>query len=62
MIAGTIKSIVPPLMTSAYAFGVSHQIMQGYLAWAILGIIGAALFRVSLLLPPKQVKERNAEV
>ncbi|ORY24489.1 MFS general substrate transporter [Naematelia encephala] len=51
MIAGATKSVGPGIISSIYAFGVSNQILAGYLAWVVMTVIGVILLAASFRVP-----------
>ncbi|KAL7419428.1 hypothetical protein Q5752_006266 [Cryptotrichosporon argae] len=43
MIAATVKSIFPALINAVYAYGISHQVLHGYLAWLAMALMASAV-------------------
>jgi hypothetical protein len=61
-LAAATKAVAPAALNAIFAFGVSHQIMHGYLAWVVLALFCAIGYILTGLIPKTSRSERHAAI
>lgn len=56
------QAVMPPLITSLYAYGVNHQILHGQLAWVVMIALSWTLIPMMCLFPKKAYGLRKEDV
>jgi hypothetical protein len=61
-LAAATKAVAPAPLNAIFAFGVSHQIMRGYLAWVVLALLCAIGYFLTGMIPKKSRSEHHAAI
>jgi len=52
-VSAAVQTVMPPLMTSIFAFGVSHHILHGHLAWIVMILVSGTIIPALFWFPRK---------
>jgi hypothetical protein len=60
-ICGVVKSIFPAAVNAIFAVGVSHAILNGWLAWFVMGVMAAGVFACACFTPYSEEDRATAK-
>jgi hypothetical protein len=61
-ICGIVKSFFPAAVNAIFAVGVSHKILNGWLAWFVMAIMAAGVFVCACFVPNDEGEEDPATI